>query len=304
MKKTLYIHIGAPKCGSTYIQDLIKNNVTELNNNGYLTEPWLNYDNHWSLAAYCCNETDRAYFSNVLNAFSHDTFNIFQEEICSKLEQFNESLRHYNFALVSSEAYFSFCSNAESLEILKEVFLSKFDEINVLFFYREPRDYISSIYSQLIKGPQLYTGTPSDFTLDQKKTSLFSILKHLENWRCLNIPTHIKIIKVGKAGFQGKDLGRKFFYTIGITSHKRLNLEATEHNSSPSAIQLNMLRIRNKILCSRYFLSKKDPYNGIFRRLTSYLIMKIPGSKKFELDLDTQNLLQLNKECEELDQIK
>lgn len=303
MKKILYIHIGAPKCGSTYIQDLIKKNVNLLSNHGYLAEPWLNYEHHWSLAAYCCSQTDRQYFINSLNAFSEETYETFKANIREKLKHFEQSLKNYNSALVSSEAYFSYCSTNEGLETLKHLFLKNFDEINMILFYREPQEYLSSIYSQLVKGPQMHTSPPSDFNLADHKRTLFNFTKKLENWRNLGIPIKVTATKVGKNGLKGQELGVEFFKLIGLEPGEPLDLETNENNSSPSTFQLKLLRTRNRLMQSDFIFNQKNSYTSNFRRLTSYFIMTLPSTKKFEIDIKKVELEKLQNEFNLLDSL-
>jgi hypothetical protein len=305
MGKTLYIHIGAPKCGSTYLQAIIKKNSKVLKKNRILAPSWLTWKDHWMLAALCCDEKQRKYFYNVLGVISQSSFPDFEQNVNALLKKTLLEMNDYDSCLVSSEAYFSFCTSYNSISRLNDAFLHNFERIRLLFFYRDAESYVLSVYSQLVKGPQMYTGSFNDFLVDANQKYIFDLAENIRYWRDLPNLEEFKPIKIGKNGVKGNVLGELFFKFIKIEMDSQIDLNLPKSNVSPNETQLRVLRHTNKFLKLIYKnSSSSEIYQSFSRRIISKIISALPQLHSRIEPIKNEGIIDnLSKDIKNLDKM-
>src|SRR5690606_38518173 len=165
MKKTIYIHIGAHKTGTTAIQRFLSMNRDNLKKQGYLYPG--KHNAHHFIPHGLLNKT--FLFSNPDTM----TKNVFNEIRKTKSENI----------LISSEA-FEFLKK-EDILLLKRDYLNDIS-VKIIFYVRRQDDLVESQYNAMIKGHQ-YKHNFSHFLFDSLKTEkndfkndFYSIL---ETWR-------------------------------------------------------------------------------------------------------------------------
>lgn len=138
MKKTLYIHIGAHKTGTSAIQTFLSTNRDELARKGYLYPGTKMGHNEISeeLRIANCYEMSNPYIK---------TQKYFDEITQSKM----------NVIILSSEGL----ERLTSLNILKEFLKNQFD-VKVVFYVRRQDDRLESMYNQRIRQQKVFLDRP------------------------------------------------------------------------------------------------------------------------------------------------
>lgn len=223
-KKTIYLHIGTPKAGSSSIQNTLFNNIENLKRQGYLyPKTGLKLANHYFLADSIINPT------------------INSEEIYTQLlKEFEESKS--NNLIISTER-FHILETPEQIKILKN--LLEGYNIKIIIYLRRQDLFIQSAYGQQIRG-QLSI-TIQDFL--KKKipaTKLLDYYSRLEMWSNVFGKENITV-----QPFERKQLGNglinNFFSFLEITDTQNFNLTEYEKvNMGLNSYETELLRVLNK----------------------------------------------------------
>ena len=157
-KKTIYLHIGTPKTGTTSIQSYLAIHEEHLRQDGYLVPKSSRYNrkNHTLLSNYCLkkNHITQMNIRNGIDSierlerFRADFYHDFREEI----RQFEGS----GVILSSEQCYENFLS-IDDVKELKHLFEDLYDEIKIIVYIREQAEMLCSIYSTRMKGGKTYT---------------------------------------------------------------------------------------------------------------------------------------------------
>ena len=133
MKKTLYLHIGAHKTGTTALQHFLSANREILKNQGYLY-PGNDYAHH-----------DMAHEFSSLSLPE-----IRKNRNCATRRFFNEiNSSHFDTIIMSSE---DFENMSPEIPFLKE-FLSPDFHVKIIYYVRRQDDKLESTYSEYVKSP-------------------------------------------------------------------------------------------------------------------------------------------------------
>lgn len=126
--RTLVVHIGHPKTGTSYIQDLLATNKPQLERNG-IRYP----DTAFTLKA---RQDDPGRGGNCRVQLLEDSS--YQKLVTSGSDHVVLSAERLFFSLADGKELFA-------------RYAPKFDKINVLLFIRDPLEFVSSWYSQRVK---------------------------------------------------------------------------------------------------------------------------------------------------------
>jgi len=158
-KKTLNLHIGSPKTGSTSIQEIFAKNRQNLRYQGF-NYPGKNLDHHF---LYFASKAPRESWPRHFKGIEESKLRAYLIKYFKELE---EGFQHEEKIIISTE--YIFFSDKEMVENIISYLRRFFDEIKIFCFLREPINYYKSSQQQLIKG-QSYIKSPATFCYDFKK---------------------------------------------------------------------------------------------------------------------------------------
>jgi len=227
--KTLYIHIGDAKTGSSTIQKYCTKNRLDLLNNG------IDYIPLGLLANKGIAQHKFAFFINSdRKDYPLKTASIFDELrsyiLTSDLDKF----------VISSEGFCSLRSEDEILT-LKELMPQNID-IKIVAYLRNPCEWIESWYCQVVKNKPYTKANFNDFYQRHQAPAYDVVLKYAKFFSKENI-----IIKPFlKKAFIDNDLICDFFDSLGLKV-KKPNKDIST-NISPSIGCIETLRLLNEKL--------------------------------------------------------
>lgn len=165
--KTIHLHIGIAKTGSTSIQEFLHNNRKQLAEKGYFfpISPTGFVLSHFRLQVYA-QDTNRIsthkriyglYNESQVLAFNANTRNTFLKEVQSS---------PLNQLIISCESFTEFLVYPHELTKLKDLLSEVTDDIRIIIYLRRQDKLLASRTSQSIKNGEpevnIY-GTPNDF---------------------------------------------------------------------------------------------------------------------------------------------
>lgn len=228
--RTLLLHIGTMKTGSTSIQACLMSSTQELRKHNIYYFPTMNHNNFS--------------FSPLFKAAPESNYdwkkNYGTENVIQKTQQLKKQWIDLwgtfdeGTAVVSSEtlSFYSF----EDVERLYKFVAPLFDEVRVIIYFRDPGKYITSMLQQDIKNGY----TPSDKTfLEYYQGRVVSIQykEQLSRWIKIFGPKQVTVRPFQRKSFYQGSLEKDFFYhgcgvqfdqSQLIVSHRNesLNLES------------------------------------------------------------------------------
>jgi len=147
MNRTIFLHIGMPKTGTTAIQNFLSNNSRILNKNGILfpNDVTSNHSNNFT----------QLFMKNPQNTISFKMRGISAEFVNDELD----GLRNYwstvfnnsesKDVIISAENLFKI--DVDGLYALHEYLVQYFDKIKVILYVRGPTTYLRSNWEQHVK---------------------------------------------------------------------------------------------------------------------------------------------------------
>lgn len=264
MLPTLYLHIGTPKSGTTSVQDFVHDNCTTLNTDFHLRAPeCLVFKRNWELACYSAYPENSDYYLNTLHCFSSSELEAFClhypqkfSGIISEIERDDPSASVF----ASSEYLYSQCESDRHLAKLHALLSSHFERIELIFTFRDQKEYIRSAYAQLVKGPRAYTESFDIFLASVNTKSRYDYQYRLKKWRAAFPDSPIHEIQVGKGYVNGSGLQKALLsiVTQGQDSHAhdKLRFPQRVSNRSPAYNNLCVMRYVNKVIGNRFRVSR------------------------------------------------
>lgn len=141
--RTLYLHIGSEKTGSTSIQYFLENIRSELFDNNHIVYPQFNIDHMCRLSVPFGSTFVHRDVLGLRNPNQYTTF---------LLNEMTSEFSNNNFDyVISSEFFQSRLRTYDQLTRLKQYFMKYFDQIKVLYFTRDPWEKALSLLSESIK---------------------------------------------------------------------------------------------------------------------------------------------------------
>jgi hypothetical protein len=240
-RKTIYLHIGTPKTGTTSIQGYLASNEEQLYAEGYLL-PKVSRNNHNSnhikLTNYALNE-DRSIQIRVICKTNT------KKEVLEFREQFYQKLRAEikefsgDYVILSNEHCYRSLTNHAEISRLKDLFDGLADQIKVIVYLREQSDMLCSRYSTELKNnntnkiKKIESFRDFDFLDYNQRLKAWEEVFGIEN-------ITLKIFDRGKL-YQG-DVISDFCNTLNMP---RYDYQPVFLNTSLNAKQAEFLRIIN-----------------------------------------------------------
>ena len=239
-KKTITIHIGTPKTGTTSIQEYLERNEEALYKAGCLVPKTSRRvkPNHTLLANYCININriteisirNRIHTVKALKKFRRN----FPKELRTEIKQF-----HGDNVVFSSEQCYGRLTTAKELKKLKALFRGLDYQIKIIVYIREQTDMLCSLYSSEMKQGKTY---PINGVSEFKKRAMYDYNGKLKIWEEVFGIQNIVLRIFDKEHLFEKDIISDFCHTIQIPRYKN---EAIYRNTSLNAKQCEYLRIAN-----------------------------------------------------------
>ena len=152
--RTLYLHVGSPKAGSSSLQNFLSLNKSLLLSNNLFHYSFDEAGN-LNLLAYLFSDHESLNWVNEIHDLADDkTKKDFKQKLKGKIVNEFNIQKDYDF-IISSEHIFTISDNDENIRELS-IFLSNyFDSIKIIVFLRDQLDYVLSSISQKINGKYL-----------------------------------------------------------------------------------------------------------------------------------------------------
>lgn len=157
--KKLHLHIGSPKTGTTYIQNIFHANRDELKNQEFLY-PGSEVNHHKFFFSTGSEEKD---WPRQFNGIDRHRLEQNVNTYFSVLERDFRS--GYHEQVISTE--YLFISDQNYIQNVIEYLEQFFSEIQIYIFVRDPVDYYRSIQQQILKA-RSYVTSPDQFRIEFK----------------------------------------------------------------------------------------------------------------------------------------
>ncbi len=230
MKKTLIIHIGSPKTGTSSIQAYLTENREKLKKHNFLyplsgiLESKGNAQHHLSFAI-------REKYPEWIKEKNYKNKNELYMSLKKEIDNSN-----CQTVFISSESFSSF--DQESIQKLSYEIEKLNCTVQIICFVRRPDLWIESWYSQVVKGHPFSSNTFQKFI----KSNKIDIFKKLKIWQNIFGYEYIKIINYEKAGKGG------ILELINTYLELPMMEKIENKNISPSNTCIEVLKFLNKNL--------------------------------------------------------
>jgi len=145
--RTLYLHIGTPKTGTSSLQSFLHINREALASNGYLVPKSLNFPNHIGLAVASHENFRNDGLCHSLKIHSESQWRTFAELEWEKFHKEAASRREKHIVLSSEVFYGSFVSREDIARFREKLSSGSWDEVKVILYLREQTSFVASHYS-------------------------------------------------------------------------------------------------------------------------------------------------------------
>ncbi|WP_027269144.1 hypothetical protein [Leptolyngbya sp. PCC 6406] len=287
--KTIYLHIGTHKTGTTTIQKVLSENQEIILEKGYyycqkcrIKYTLGNHPLAWSIL----------HGDQMIYAKTGETL-----DFTTTWKDFLSSIPTSTHNIIISSEYFSLFDHANILT-LKE-YLSGFVVMPIIYL-RKPDDFLLSLYSENIKS-NAYFKSPIKFFEEQ--SGRVDYLSMLESWSQVFGHNSI-VIDTYKSDTSNTTLINGFFKKIGMDmSHLDLKIRNPRLNVSPPIKFLKLLRCLNWLFHGRLGISVAQCRNLYLIRLLNARMVKVVSlipdwalSDKWFSEIDKDQLATTFKE--------
>lgn len=266
MKKTVYIHIGMPKTGTSSIQVFLAKNVDGLKAND-VCYPEL--ENLRAAKEGRVTSGNMGYISRSLLPTFHADFpeSSNSQELLSQLaESVNSS---ENSKVILSSEFLSVVPEKGLSELYKALSEHK---VRIIVYFRAQEKFIQSVYAQRVKRHE-ETESPDAFVEKRlKKDSILNYYKMLEQLSKVFGKSNIIVRVYEKEQLVNNNLLEDFLDAIGIKRNRLFNTEQKWANKTPG---------KNTIYLSRFINNKLPAYmsSRIIKHITAINIDRFMGRK-------------------------
>ena len=273
----IYLHIGFEKTGSTYLQEILKRNSEFLSKKKIVVPSMFFKRSNMSELVSCFIPSDAR--NNMQCPANTKSF----------LNEFSEflSVNREASIIISSEHFSSRLTELDEIQSLRNYLESFGHVIKVICFYRDPKSWAQSRYSQYVKSGGILR--PADFftakgqmTESIRRSLVYlNVLKIWEqvferNFICLDYDLLVKKAELLKA----------FFNVLGINNISKISLVSDlKGNPRLSNGQIKALRILNilskSFIVRRFFIKLFSYKNHVFFSGNNEKIVKLGDIDKF-----------------------
>ncbi|MFS2319212.1 hypothetical protein RMQ97_14845 [Maricaulis sp. D1M11] len=269
--KSIVLHIGFPKTGTTSIQAGLAGSRLSLAESGFFYPQVIGERNHFALEAYAAKYGDKHSTHTVLGIFSDEDLNAFKEDIRERLlAEVSEDGKNCNTVLLSNEGLAGLSSDAE-FSRLKEL-LDPIGDITKVICYirRQDLNAVSNYTTYLKTG-----GTRQRILLDYPKDSNAYIFygKKLKLWSKWVGIENVDVRIFDPLHLTGGDIFVDFKFAAGLPDEIDISVD-TRTNPSLTPAACEFLRRFNERF-PRFVDGKNNPLRSGVREM---LEERYPGS--------------------------
>jgi hypothetical protein len=244
MTRTLYLHIGTGKAGSTTIQ----NQLMFLNepSHGVLPVSQFGRPNAMRLVAACAGNRGRNFFVERRKVLTEEEYQENAREIWPLAKEEVRSALVDKF-VASSEFLVSKVRGRDIL-FLRGCLYNVFDRVEIIVYLREQISFLRSLWAQTVKGPTKSYLTFGEFieTLDGRAYQWdYSIF--LKQWQDVFGADAVQACVFDNAAFYNGDLLSDFFNRIGMSTVPGPREGSGNGNVTPTVEELDQIRHDNLV---------------------------------------------------------
>jgi hypothetical protein len=286
-EKTIYLHIGAPKTGTTTIQRYLVENCDVLKDEGYLIPSQSRKENinHIYLANYAIDEDKMPRVRIICNTKTVEQVRTFRKKFRRQLR--GEILRFNGRNIVfSNEHCFKFLTSIHEVTRLRELFEGLFSEIKIVLYIREQSELLCSHYSTAVKNN--YTQPIKN--IEEFSESLdYNFNEKLRPWEEVFGIENITLRIFDRATLIDRDIISDFCHVTGMNEHKSRKINM---NVSLNAKQCEFLRIINT-----HLPNLKNPNGFKARRIINKMVTETRIESPPVSDLITHEYQEVFENC-------
>lgn len=241
MKNKLWLHIGAPKTGTSSIQKFLSQHGHSLKESGFIY-PEVGFLGPCGVAQHRFAFSANTKKPKWVTDYEGETLDSLRKELDDYLRE-SGLLGKKHDLILSSEAFSSAMSESSSQRI-KEVFLDY--DINVVVYYRSPDKWIESWYCQVVKNEPFMSKKFKDFYQSSTKgmTYLDSIIYYANTFG----KAKVSVYDYDFLRSNDQDIIAHFLNVIGVgESSITSNLSVKRVNRTPSLSVIELFRKINEI---------------------------------------------------------
>lgn len=247
--KTLYVHIGMAKTGTTALQYFLWENRALLEQKGYCYPSMrLAYPDVATV-----NETRNGHFlvndTWVNESMEHDELDAMMYR--AGMDEVVRLFKQYEHVILSDEGIWvaTYKRRAKLWEELKADGERYGFQVKVIVYLRRQDQYIASVYKQKLKQRTTYSNreTWEEYVSHIPKTRQLDYFKKLEQIRNVLGMEHMIVCRYDKDSFYGGSLFADFLYRIGLEYTDEYEVTQQEANKSLLGNTAEMKRIINEI---------------------------------------------------------
>lgn len=228
-KKTVFLHIGMPKTGSTAIQIFSEKNRAHLRKRGVLYPCSGNvFSGHHSLPiSMRCTNSEYGRVDYIIHYLRCEIASFTGDTIVLSSEHF------YGDDLYENKSYIRFIE-----------WLNKSYELKVVMYFREQNDFLSSLYNQMVKHDG-FSQSFSEMVEDNHYRQLSNVMREYNRLSSLILPAQIILRCFKRDYLVNSDVVDDFFSIVGVDI-SMLEPEV-EHNQSLNNDEAQFCRIINAL---------------------------------------------------------
>ena len=224
--RRVYLHIGAPKTGTTYLQRVLEANRDALADQGVLY-------------AAGTSSRDRVWATEVLRGIDHSRHP--RPQAAGAWGRIVDQVKRWDGTSVVSHEFFGACTAAQAERALRDL---EPREVHLVFTARDYVSQANAVWQERLKYGHATRFT--DFRLDTAdKTPLWSwqtqdILAILTRWQHQLPPSRVHVVTVPRGGEPGA-LWKRFASVIGVDK-SATSAEIGSANTSLGLVEAELLR--------------------------------------------------------------
>lgn len=248
MTRTLYLHIGSGKAGSTTIQ----HHVASLKDPALGVLPLRSFGtpNALRLVAACAGPRARPFFVDSRKIMTSEEFINNAYSLWVRTTQEVEAAPVTRF--VSSSEFLIHKVRGRDIKVMHTHMTGIFDRIKIIVYLREQKSFLRSLWAQSVKGPTRSHLTFAEFieTLEGRHAH-WDYRRLLSKWMEVFGADAVEACVFDPEAFDGGDLLTDFNTRIGAAYRPDPGVGAPKENVTPMAKELDRIRYENHVDLAR-----------------------------------------------------
>ena len=295
--KTLVLHIGMAKTGTSTIQNSLGQASAALRERGISCAPWQPFNHSFDFTVMFMDEPKKSFLYKQLSPIDDGAW-------ADRLHQLREKWRGLFEQVVDGTCIVSAENlprlSASEIQQLQEFAAPYFDRLRAIVYVRDPLKAIRSQWEQDVK--ELREPMSGEEVLQRTKIRMG--YRFLERWATCLGRENLTVRKFDPAAFHNGSLLDDFFHALGLQGLTEDVVEEVESNQSLGPEGAAFLLALN----GRYPQYKDGAYNpqrGLARRLhLFYRAMRKASSGPLALDLhfDEEEAARFNRKVQVINQ--